>query len=64
MGWFCGWIIYSVLVKIKIGGKMINIEEELIKEEGLTLHSYQDSLGNWTGGVGHLLECDQFRASW
>lgn len=34
---------------------MINIEEELIKEEGLSLSTYDDGLGNFTIGVGHLL---------
>lgn len=37
---------------------MINIEEELIKEEGLRLSCYEDTLGNFTCGVGHLLDCD------
>lgn len=38
----------------------MNIEEELIKEEGLRLSCYKDTLGNWTVGVGHLLKspCD------
>jgi len=31
------------------------IERELIYDEGLSFHSYLDSLGNLTGGVGHLL---------
>lgn len=35
---------------------MLNIEEELIKEEGLSLSCYKDSLGNFTVGVGHLLK--------
>lgn len=35
---------------------MINIEEELIKEEGLSLKPYDDGLGNITIGVGHLLK--------
>ena len=34
----------------------MNIEEELIKEEGLSLSCYKDSLGNYTVGVGHLLK--------
>lgn len=34
----------------------MNIEEELIKEEGLSLSCYEDSLGNLTIGVGHLLK--------
>ena len=38
----------------------MNIEKELIEEEGLSLSCYKDSLGNWTVGVGHLLKspCD------
>lgn len=34
----------------------MNIEEELIKEEGLSLSCYKDTLGNYTIGVGHLLK--------
>lgn len=37
---------------------MLNIEEELIKEEGLRLTAHQDTLGNWTCGVGHLMKSD------
>lgn len=36
----------------------INLEllkQELIRDEGLRLDAYQDSLGFWTIGVGHLL---------
>ena len=35
---------------------MINIEAELIKEEGLSLETYDDGYGNLTIGVGHLLK--------
>ena len=35
---------------------MINIEQELIEEEGLSLEPYKDSLGNLTIGVGHLIK--------
>ena len=35
---------------------MINIEEELIKEEGISLATYDDGMGNFTIGVGHLLK--------
>ena len=35
---------------------MINIEEELLQEEGISLSTYEDSLGNKTIGVGHLLK--------
>ena len=34
----------------------VNIEAELIKEEGLSLETYDDGLGNYTIGVGHLLK--------
>ena len=37
---------------------MINIEQELIEEEGLSLEPYEDSLGNLTIGVGHLIKSD------
>ena len=37
---------------------MINIEQELIEEEGLSLEPYTDSLGNLTVGVGHLIKSD------
>ena len=38
----------------------MNVEKELIEEEGLSLSCYKDTLGNWTIGVGHLLKsrCD------
>lgn len=36
----------------------MNIEEELIKEEGLSLRPYKDSVGNITIGVGHLLDSE------
>lgn len=29
---------------------------ELIRDEGEVLHAYQDSLGYWTIGVGHLID--------
>lgn len=31
------------------------LKQELIRDEGLKLSSYQDTLGFWTIGVGHLL---------
>lgn len=34
----------------------MNIEEELIEEEGLRLSCYKDTRNNWTIGVGHLLK--------
>jgi lysozyme len=38
----------------------MNIEKELIEEEGLSLSCYKDTEGFWTIGVGHLLKspCD------
>lgn len=31
------------------------LKRELIRDEGMRLKPYRDSLGNWTIGVGHLL---------
>lgn len=31
------------------------LKDELIRDEGLKLEAYQDSVGLWTIGVGHLL---------
>lgn len=31
------------------------LREQLIRDEGERLEAYQDSLGNWTIGIGHLL---------
>jgi len=31
------------------------LKEELIRDEGMRLQSYKDSVGLWTIGVGHLL---------
>ena len=33
-----------------------NLEELLVLDEGEVLHAYQDSLGYWTIGVGHLID--------
>jgi len=33
-----------------------NMSEELIRDEGVVSHAYQDSLGYWTIGVGHLID--------
>ncbi len=35
--------------------KLDRLREELIRDEGLRLESYQDTVGLWTIGVGHLL---------
>lgn len=32
------------------------IEDDLIRDEGLVRHAYQDSLGFWTIGVGRLID--------
>lgn len=33
-----------------------NIFDQLRRDEGEVLHAYQDSLGYWTIGVGHLID--------
>lgn len=33
-----------------------NLEDMLIRHEGIRLHAYQDSLGFWTIGVGRLID--------
>lgn len=33
-----------------------NIKDLLIRHEGIVPHAYQDSLGYWTIGVGHLID--------
>ena len=33
-----------------------NLQAQLIRDEGEILHAYQDSLGYWTIGVGHLID--------
>jgi GH24 family phage-related lysozyme (muramidase) len=45
----------------------VNIErlkKQIIESEGLRYRAYQDHLGNWTIGVGHLLKsrCNRFIA--
>lgn len=35
---------------------MNKIEEQLFRDEGEKLHAYQDHLGYWTIGVGHLID--------
>ncbi len=37
------------------------LKRELIRDEGQRLTAYRDSLGNWTIGVGHLLQGDELR---
>ena len=32
------------------------LRQQLIRHEGEVLHAYQDSLGYWTIGVGHLID--------
>lgn len=33
-----------------------NLTDQLLRDEGEILHAYQDSLGYWTIGVGHLID--------
>lgn len=33
-----------------------NLTEQLLRDEGVILHAYQDSLGFWTIGVGRLID--------
>lgn len=33
-----------------------NLEAQLVRDESEVLHAYQDSLGYWTIGVGHLID--------
>lgn len=35
---------------------LAKLAEQLIREEGEVLHAYQDHLGFWTIGVGHLID--------
>lgn len=35
------------------------LKQDLIRDEGLRLESYKDSVGLWTIGVGHLLGTEQ-----
>lgn len=35
---------------------MTKLEEQLLDMEGEVLHAYQDHLGYWTIGVGHLID--------
>lgn len=34
----------------------INLRQQLVRDEGRVAHAYQDSLGFWTIGVGHLID--------
>jgi lysozyme len=34
----------------------MTIEEVLMRDEGIVLHAYQDSLGYWTIGIGRLID--------
>ncbi len=34
----------------------MNIQSQLLRDEGCELVCYKDTLGNWTQGVGHLLK--------
>lgn len=35
---------------------MDKLKEQLKKHEGMVLHAYQDTLGYWTIGIGHLID--------
>lgn len=37
------------------------LREELIRDEGLRLKAYRDSLGYWTIGYGHLIQDESLR---
>ena len=39
------------------------LRNELMRDEGVKLHAYKDSVGLWTIGVGHLLGMEQ-RMAW
>lgn len=34
----------------------MNIEQQLLRDEGEVLHAYQDHLGFWTLGIGRLID--------
>jgi len=34
----------------------VNIHEQLIRDEGSVPYAYQDTLGYWTIGVGHMID--------
>ncbi len=34
----------------------MNLKEQLMRDEGLKLRAYRDSVGKWTIGIGHNLE--------
>jgi len=34
----------------------VNLKEQLIRDEGIVLKMYQDTVGKWTIGVGHNLD--------
>lgn len=40
------------------------LRQELIRDEGLRLEAYKDSLGYWTIGVGHLLKSPPPHEAW
>jgi lysozyme len=35
---------------------MLTVQDLIVRHEGLSLVKYQDTMGHWTIGVGHLLE--------
>ena len=34
----------------------MDLRQQLMRDEGVKLHAYRDSLGYWTIGVGHLID--------
>jgi lysozyme len=40
---------------VSVGGDMDAVKQMIIQHEGIRYEPYQDSLGNWTIGVGHLI---------
>ena len=39
----------------------MDLQTQLIRDEGLVLKPYKDTLGNWTIGVGHLMSAEEIQ---
>jgi len=39
----------------------MDLQTQLIRDEGLVLKPYKDTLGNWTIGVGHLMSAEELQ---
>jgi len=37
----------------------MNLEDQLRRDEGVRYDAYKDTLGNWTTGVGHLIQSNE-----